>query len=116
MNIYAPNVEYAHVDPQNTEMRSYAGVIYLGWAPVPLYIPAAMKRIELMPMETMYKNTIYNHNGVEELVIAKGTKTIESWAVENCPNLKKAYVPKDAEVYENAFFNVHSDFEIIYTE
>lgn len=116
LNIYAPNVEYAHVDPQNTEMCSYAGVVYLGWAPVPLYIPAAMKRIELMPMETMYKNTIYNHNGVEELVIAKGTKCIEDWAVENCPNLKKAYVPKDAAVCEKAFYGVHTDFEIIYTD
>lgn len=113
---YAPNVEYAHVDPENTMLRSYGGVVYLGWAAVPVYIPAAMKRLELMPMEKMEKNTIYNHNGVEELVIPKECILIEPWAIENCPNLKVAYVPKNADVKKNAFCNVHPDFKIVYTE
>ena len=112
---FAPNVEYAHVDPKNTELRSYAGVVYLAWAPVPVYIPAAMKRLELMPMEKMEKNTIYNHNGVEEIVIAEGTTLLEAWAVENCPNLKVAYVPASTEVDSNAFYGVHKDFKIIRT-
>ena len=113
---FAPNVEYAHVDPKNTEFRSYAGVVYLAWAPVPVYIPAAMKRLELMPTEKMEKNTIYNHNGVEELVIAEGTTYIEAWAVENCPNLKVAYVPASTEIDSDAFYNVHADFKIIRTK
>ena len=81
-----------------------------------MYIPAAMKRIEMLPLETIGKNVIYNHNGVEEIVIPNGCKLIEPWAVENCPNLKKAYVPKETDVKKNAFYNVHPDFEIIYTD
>ena len=113
---FAPNVEYAHVDPKNTEFRSYAGVVYLAWAPVPVYIPAAMKRLVLMPMEKMEKNTIYNQQGLEELVIAEGTKTLEAWAVENCPNLKVAYIPEATVVDGNAFYSVHKDFKIIRTK
>lgn len=113
---YAPNVEYAYVDPNNKEMRSHAGVVYLAWAPVPVYIPAAMKRIELMPMEEVEKNTIYYHNGVEEIVIAAGTQKIKSWAVEYCPNLKRAYIPEGVIVESEAFKDVHSDFEIIRTK
>lgn len=113
---YAPKVEYVHVDPEHSTLRSNKGIVYSLYDDYPMYIPAGMKKIELLPVETIGKNMVYNHNGVEELVIAKGTKCIEEWAVENCPNLKKAYIPRDAEVYENAFFNVHPDFEIIYTD
>ena len=112
---YAPNVEYVYVDEANTEFRSYAGVVYLDWAPVPVYIPLAMKRLELMPMEVMEKNTVYNQEGLQEIVIAKGTKNIEAWAVENCPNLKVAYIPESTQVDENAFYSVHKDFRIVRT-
>ena len=30
--------------------------------------------------------------------------------------VKKAYVPKETDVKKNAFYNVHPDFEIIYTD
>lgn len=110
---YAPNVEYAYVDEANTEFRSYAGVVYLDWAAVPVYIPAAMKNLELMPMEKMEKNTIYNHEGVEVITIARGTRNIEAWAVENCPNLKIAYIPESTKVDASAFYNVHKDFKIV---
>lgn len=113
---FAPNVEYAYVDPSNTQFRSYCGAVYLAWAPVPVYIPAAMKRLELMPMEKMEKNTIYNQVGLEEIVIAEGTKLLEAWAVENCPNLKVAYIPESTEVDSNAFYGVHKDFKIVRTK
>lgn len=111
----APNVEYVEVDPENTTFASYLGVVYRknGSEFQLTYIPAAMKCVELMPMETMYKNTIYNHNGVETLIIAPGTKKIEPWGVEKCPKLKIAYVPEDTEIANNAFAGVHPDFQII---
>ena len=74
-----------------------------------------MKRLELMPMEVMEKNTVYNQEGLQEIVIAKGTKSIEAWAVENCPNLKVAYIPESTQVDENAFYSVHKDFRIVRT-
>ena len=111
----APNVEYVEVDPENTTFASYLGVVYRknGSEFQLTYIPAAMKCVELMPMETIYKNTIYNHNGVETLIIAPGTKKIEPWGVEKCPKLKIAYVPEDTEIANNAFAGVHPDFQII---
>lgn len=116
LNYHGGNIEYIHIDPEHATMYSYKGIVYLKDGNALKYIPAAMKRIELQPLDKIEKNTIYNHNGVEEIVFAAGTKYIEAWAVENCPNLKKAYLPKDVTVEESAFFNVHPDFEIIYTE
>ena len=112
---YADNVEYIEVDPENTTFASYLGVVYrkAGGDFQLTHIPSAMKCVELMPMNTVYKNTIYNHKGVEVLIIAPGTKNIEPWGIENCPNLKIAYVPEDVEIANNAFYNVHSDFQII---
>ena len=111
----APSVEYVEVDPNNPIFASYLGVLYRknGSDFQLAYIPGGMKCVELMPMETMYKNTIYRHDGVETLIVAPGTKNIEEWGVENCPNLKIAYVPEDTEIAENAFAGVHPDFQII---
>lgn len=111
----APNLEYIYIDPENTAFASYLGVVYRknGSDYQLTYIPGGMKCVELMPMETMYKNTIYRHDGVEALIVAPGTKKIEAWGVENCPNLKIAYVPEDTEIAENAFVGVHPDFQIV---
>ena len=110
---YAPNLEYIHVDAKNKTYRSHAGVLYYTYSDEPQCIPMGMKRIELLPLEKIEKNTVYNHDGVEELVIAEGTKNLEAWAVENCPNLKVAYIPESTEVDVNAFFKVHNDFKIV---
>ena len=112
---YAPSLEYVEVDPENTTFASYLGVVYrkVGSEFQLTYIPSAMKCVELMPMETMYKNTIYDHENVEVLIVAPGTKKIEPWGVEKCPNLKIAYVPEGVEVHKNAFSDVHPDFQII---
>lgn len=111
----ASNVEYIEVDPENTTFASYLGVVYRknGNEFELTYIPAAMKCVELMPMVTMYKNTVYRHDAMEVLIVAPGTKKIEAWGVENCPNLKIAYVPEDTEIANNAFTGVHPDFQII---
>lgn len=111
----ATSVEYIEVDPGNDTFASYLGIVYRknGNEFQLTHIPAAMKHVELMPMETMYKNTVYEHNGVEVLVVAPGTKKIEPWGVENCPNLKIAYVPEDTEIADNAFTGVHPDFRLI---
>jgi hypothetical protein len=75
-----------------------------------------MKTIELLPMKSIGKNLIYGNNNVEVVVVAEGTQSIENWAFEKCPNLKTAYVPKNVQVADNAFFDVHPDFQIIRTE
>ena len=113
LNYHGANVEYINVDPQHSRWRSHKGIVYSHYDDYPLYIPLAMKVIELLPMETIGKNVVYNHNSVEEVVVAEGTKMIESWAFENCPSLKIAYVPEGVEIAEDAFTNVHPDFKIV---
>lgn len=116
LSIYAPNVEAAYVDPTNEILYSHAGVVYSRNLEEPLYIPAAMKKLRLMPEEVIGKNYIFDHAGIEELIVANGTKKLEAWAVEKCPNLKVAYVPLDTELDPQAFVDVHPDFQVIRQE
>ena len=111
----APNVEYVEVDPENPTFLSYLGIVYrLDGTDFQLtYVPAAMKCVELLPMKTMYKNTVCNNSNVEVIIVSPGTKNIENWAIENCPNLKIAYVPADTKIASNAFVGTHPDFQII---
>ena len=115
LSVNAPNLECVNIDPANATFASYMGAVYRrnGSDLDLLYIPAAMKCLELMPMETIYKNTVYFHDGIEVLIIAPGTKKIEAWGIERCPNLKVAYVPEGVEIAKNAFADVHPDFQII---
>lgn len=112
---HGKNVEAAYVSDDNRVLRSHCGIVYKknGTKPSLYYIPAAMTRIELLPLETIQKNTIFNHMNVEEIVFVDGTKTIESYAVENCPKLKRIYIPEDTEVGANAFYRVPPTVEII---
>lgn len=109
----APNVEAVYVDPNNKYLESFDGVVYNKGGEEPLYIPTAMKKLVLRPLDIIGKNHVFDHAGIEEIVISDGTKRLEAWAVEKCPNLKVAYVPMDTELDENAFMDVHPDFEII---
>ena len=67
-----------------------------------VFIPAAMKSVKLQPIERLEKNIIARHNSIEQLVIVPGTKVMESYAVESCPNLKRVYLPNDCEMQKDA--------------
>ena len=110
---YAPNVERVHVDPKNTKLKEHLGVVYKKSNSELIYIPSAMPVVELLPVATMGKNYVVNVMGVEELIIAPGTLKLEAYAVENCPKLRRAYVPEDTEIDPQAFYSVHPDFEIV---
>ena len=111
----APNVENVHVDAANPYIASYMGAVYRrNGDEFQLYcIPGGMKCLELMPIETIEKNMVYYQQNLEVAIIAPGTKKIENWAFEQCPNLKIAYVPEDVQVATRAFADVHPDFQII---
>jgi hypothetical protein len=72
-----------------------------------------MKSVELLPIKVMEKNYITNHKGMEEVILPNGTEELQDYAFENCPNLKRAYIPEDTKVSEKAFYSVHADFQII---
>lgn len=110
------HVQAIHIDEDNPQLMSHKGVVYRkngDELPQLYYIPGGMRFIELMPMEVVEKNTIYNHYSVKEIYFPAGTKTIESYAIENCPQLERVYVPEDAEVSSNALFECPIDVEII---
>jgi hypothetical protein len=50
---------------------------------------------------------------VEEIYFPEGTKKLESYAIENCPKLKRIYVPTTTEVASNAIYNCAADVEIV---
>ncbi len=56
--------------------------------------------------QTAKYKTIYNHMNVEEIYFPEGTKRIESFAIENCPKLKRLYIPVDAEIAKDALYKI----------
>ena len=96
-------------------LMGHKGIVYKrnGDDPQLYYIPGGMSFIELLPMELVDKNTIYNHMSVEEIYFPEGTKRLESYAIENCPKLKRIYVPVNATIANNALYNVPKNVDII---
>ena len=107
---YAPSVKHAYVDPSNPHMESYGQVVYRSY---PYYIPAAATIIQIKPMRTIGKGFFYNHSKVETIIIQPGTEIVGEYAIENCPNLKVAYIPEETQVLEKSFYGVHPSFQII---
>ena len=115
LNDHGKSLQAIHVDENNPSLMSHKGVVYRknGDEAQLYYIPGNMRFIELMPMKIVEKNTIYNHYGVEEIYFPKGTKMIESYAIENCPKLERVYIPEDTEISDDILYNCPSDVEII---
>ena len=62
----------------------------------------------------MEKNTLTDLAKLEELHFSEGTKTIESYAVESCPNLKRVFLPETVEtIASDAFYRCGEDIEFI---
>lgn len=109
----APSLEYIHVSPDNKNFKSYEGAVYNKADNSIVVIPTAMKSLKLLPVEKLDKETVKSISGIEELYIAEGTKSVEAYAVSDCPKLKVAYIPEDTEVSSAAFYNVHKKFQIV---
>ena len=115
LNTYGKYIEAAHVEETNKYLISHKGAVYKknGGNPILYYVPLKMKCLELLPMETVGKNTIYNNPSIEEIVFSEGTNYIESYAVENCPKLVRVYVPENTEIAAGAFYKCSPRLEII---
>lgn len=107
------HLQAMHVDKNNPTLMDNKGVVYKKNGKSLYYIPGGMTFIELLPMKIVDKNTIYNHMSVEEIYFPEGTERIESYAIENCPKLKRIYVPADAVVAKGAIYNVPNEVEIV---
>lgn len=110
----APNVEEAYVDAASTSFSSEEGVVYKRKSSTPVYIPRGIRRLVLRPMTTIGKNVVYGLTNVEEIVISEGTKTVEAYAIEGCPNLKTVYVPETVTSFdENAIYRCGDNVEVV---
>lgn len=111
INIRYKGIEIIEVDPKNSYMSSYYNVIYKGDE---MYMVApAVKFLQIKPIKLDKESKLKNLEKLECIVFESGTERLDAYVVEYCPNLKKAYIPEDTEVDQNAFSNVHPDFEII---
>ena len=108
-------LQAAYVDEKNETLMDHKGIVYKrnGGSPQLYYIPGAMTFVELLPMEVVEKNTIYNHMNVEEIYFPEGTKRIENFAIENCPKLKRIYIPVDAEIAKDALYKISQPVDIV---
>jgi len=110
------NVETVFVEDQNTKFAAKDGVVYTkNWMKKIeslVFIPAAMKSVKLQPIERLEKNVIARHNSIEQLILVPGTKVMESYAVEACPNLKRVYLPNDCEMQQDAIYRCPKDVQI----
>ncbi|KGN94460.1 hypothetical protein HQ39_09045 [Porphyromonas sp. COT-108 OH2963] len=110
------NVEKILVDPENPHLEEYKGTIYIKGdkSNLPFFIPDRLKVVKMKPMKSVGKNVIFGHEGMEELYFEEGTETIEDYAVEACPNLRKVYLPKSVKsVADRAFFRCHSELKVV---
>lgn len=115
LKTYGKFIEQIHVDPANPKFEEYEGVIYLkqGDTNTPHYIPNQMKRIVLKPAKIYSKGVIVGHQGVEEIVFPEGVEYITDYAIEACPNLKRVYIPENAEISRKALYGMGQTIEII---
>lgn len=104
-----------YVDEKNAVLMDNKGIVYKknGGDPQLYHIPGGMRYVEMLPMKVIEKNTIYNHRYVEEIYFPEGTQRIENSAIENCPKLRRVYVPVDAAISRDAICDCPNPVEVI---
>lgn len=95
-------VQRVLVSPNNKYLEDHKGTLYErrndSQEFVPIYLPANAKKIYLKGERHVGKNRIHLHAAVEEVIFGEGVETVGSYAIENCPNLKKVYLPNTVKV------------------
>ena len=108
------NVEEVFIAPKNNYLSSQDGVVYRGKGTNLYYIPSGIRRLVLKPMKVIGKNTVYDKPNLEEIVISEGTTTVEDYAFESCPSLKRIYVPQSVTNFsKDALYRCPDDVEIL---
>ncbi|MDO4672412.1 MAG: transglutaminase domain-containing protein, partial [Porphyromonadaceae bacterium] len=110
LNQLDTSLENIFISDGNETLNDYKGVVYERGSEIPLYVPKSKTVIYLKPMERVGKNALLALNNLTELHFDKATKVIEDYAIEDCRNLKIAYIPSGTQVSDKAFVNVHQDF------
>lgn len=118
---FGNQIEKIGIDPANKYIEEYNGAIYKKQHEandkkiMPIFIPGKLRVIKLKPVQLVEKNTIYNHQGVRQLYFGEGTEEIEDSAIEGCPNIEIAYIPKSVKkINKNAFRSCNSKLKIVH--
>ncbi len=105
---YARSLEHVFIAEGNRTFEVWEGVVYernFNQA-IPYFIPAQLEVVRLKLMHTVGKGIIADHvhheNRIREIYFT-GTRRIEDYAVENCPQLECIYVAGEAEIAAKAF-------------
>lgn len=108
-------LERIHVAAGNKFIEDYKGILYAREQPEQLlFIPPGLRSVSLKPTKVIGKNTLKELSQMEELHLAEGTEVVEAFAVENCPNLRRVYLPKSVvQVDPNAFYKCHRELKQI---
>lgn len=108
-------LDAVYIAPENPALENYRGTVYTRTQDaMPLYIPRGLRRVELKGVHTLGKNALYGLSAVEELVVGEGTEVIEDYAVEQCPSLRRVYLPASVHtVGAHAFAECHPTLQII---
>ena len=77
-------------------------------------ISSSLSYFVLKPMKVIGKNTVYDLPQLEEIVLSEGTTTVEDYAFESCPSLKRVYVPQSVTNFsKDAIYRCSDDVEIL---
>ncbi len=111
------NISAIHIDPEHQTLQSYSNAIYeknyIGEYMM-VYVAPATTFLEVKYIKSFDKECkLKNLQKVEIIVFPDETTNIDAYAIENCPNLRQAYVPTSANVATGAFYNVASNFQLI---
>lgn len=115
INDYGKYIQAIHIDEKNPRLEEYKGLVYLKGSTEgkPYYIPGGVERVEIKPVKVVGKNFIYNLPNAKEIYFPKGVEEIEAYAIENCKNLERVYVPEGAKISSSALYNCNRKAEII---
>lgn len=92
------------VDSGNPVYSSYGGVLYNKEGTEILYIPFGLETLELKITGVIEKNALYGLKNLKVLKFTEGTTELQGWAVENCENLEKVYIPESVKHIDSQAF------------
>ncbi len=112
---YGKNLQAIHVDENNPSLLSHKGIVYRknGDESQLYYIPGGAETLEFLPMETVDKETVKDHKNVRVIYFPEGCTSFEAYAIENCPQLEKVYIPEGVDFPSNALYNCPAGVEVI---
>ncbi len=111
-----PGVEEVLVEDGHSVFESYKGIVYEAGSKIVAYIPTAIKIVELKSRNNWGKNLICNLPEVTDIYISKDVKTVQTYAIENCPKLERVHVSRSTTLYSGFIYRCPADVEIIYDD